>query len=63
MYFEILGEVTEVEVIAAGHSIDVLQFLRKRYGYGRWRKLKGITRVRKASGSIGLTNALPKHES
>ena len=52
MYFEILGEITEIEVIATGHGIDVLKFLRKRYGAGQWRKLKGIAKVRKRSGSM-----------
>ncbi len=52
MYFEILGEITEIEVIAAGHGIDVLKFLRKRYGGGQWRNLKGIAKVRKRSGSM-----------
>ena len=52
MYFEILGEITEIEVIATGHGIDVLKFLRERYGAGQWRKLKGIARVRKRSGSM-----------
>ena len=31
---------------------DVLKFLRKRYGGGQWRKLKGIAKVRKRSGSM-----------
>ena len=52
IYFEILGEITEIELIATGHGIGVLKFLRKRYGAGQWRKLKGIARVRKRSGSI-----------
>ena len=52
MYFEILGEITEIEVIATGHGIDVLKFLRKRYGAGQWRKLKGTAKVRKRSGSM-----------
>ena len=52
MYFEILGEITEIEVIATGHGIDFLKFPRKRYGTGQWRKLKGIAKVRKRSGSM-----------
>jgi hypothetical protein len=52
MYFEILGEVTEIEVIATGHGIDILRILRKRYGAGRWRKFKGVAQIRKRSGSI-----------
>jgi hypothetical protein len=52
MYFEILGDVTEIEVIATGHGVDVLKVLRRRYGDGNWRKLKGIAQVRKRHGSI-----------
>jgi hypothetical protein len=51
MYFEMLGDVTEIEVIARGHGVDILPRLRKRYGGGRWRKLKGIARVRKDAAS------------
>ena len=46
MDFEILGEITEIETIAVGRNIRNLARLRKRYGSGRWRKLKGITTVR-----------------
>lgn len=45
-YFEIVGEITEVEVIAAGPSIRDLAMLRERYGEGRWRKMKGVAWVR-----------------
>jgi hypothetical protein len=52
MYFEILGEIAEVETFATGSGIRELARLRKVYGRGRWRKRKGITRVRLADGSI-----------
>ena len=52
MYFEILGEITEIERIAAGTSIREVAQLRKRCGHGRWRKLKGVAIVRLASGRI-----------
>ena len=42
MRFEIIGEITDIETIAAGSGIDILPLLRKRYGPGRWRKLKGV---------------------
>lgn len=50
MYFEIVGEITQIETIAAGRGIRGLARLRKRYGTGRWRKLKGFATVRLASG-------------
>ena len=52
MDFEILSEIREIETIAVGHSIRDLPRLRKSYGSGRWRKMKGIARVRLADGTI-----------
>ena len=50
MHFEIISEITDIETIAAGNSIRDLSRLRKLYGKGRWRKLKGIARIRLANG-------------
>ena len=52
MSFEILGEITHIEIIAVGSAIRDLARLRKRYGVGHWRKLKGIAMVRLSSGRI-----------
>ena len=52
MDFEIIGRITEIEVIAIGNRIRDLARLRKRYGKGRWRKLKGIATVRLLDGTI-----------
>jgi hypothetical protein len=52
MYFEIVGPITDVETIAAGASIRERSRLRRRYGQGRWRKLKGIAMVRIAGGEL-----------
>lgn len=49
---EIVGEITNVEIIAVGKSIAVLKRLKRLYGEGRWRKLKGIARVRLPDGSV-----------
>lgn len=54
MHFEIIGQIAAVEAIAVGDSIRILPLLRKRYGSGRWRKLKGIAAVRLADGTIRL---------
>ena len=54
MSFEIIGEITVVETIAAGTGIRDIKRLRKHYGKGRWRKMKGIARVRLDSGRIRL---------
>jgi hypothetical protein len=52
VFFEILGAITDVETFATGSSIRELRRLRKFYGPGRWRKRKGIARVRLPNGSI-----------
>ena len=46
MYFEIIGEIEGIEVIATGTSIRDIARLRRRYGTGRWRKMKGTATVR-----------------
>ena len=54
MYFEIIGELSAVETIATGSGIRELARLRKFYGRGRWRKRKGIARIRLNDGEIVL---------
>ena len=50
--FEIIDKIEVTENIAVGKSIRELDALNKLYGYGRWRKLKGIANVRLRSGEI-----------
>lgn len=45
MYFEIVGDIAEVEVIAVGRAIRELPRLNRVYGKGNWRKLKGTAQV------------------
>jgi hypothetical protein len=54
MQFEIVGEIAKVEVIASGSGIRILPLLRKRYGSGRWRKLKGSASVRLSNGDVRI---------
>ncbi len=42
MDFEIISEITEIETIAQGTGIRDRVRLRKQYGRGKWRKLKGV---------------------
>jgi hypothetical protein len=51
MFFALIGEIEEIETIAVGTSIHEVARLRKTYGRGRWRKLKGIALVRLEDGS------------
>ncbi len=52
MYFEIIGHISDVETIAVGNKIRDLARLRREFGAGRWRKLKGVATVRLLSGRI-----------
>ncbi len=44
--FEVISDIEEIEMIAVGSKIRDFEWLRKTYGSGRWRKLKGFARVR-----------------
>ena len=52
MKFDVVGEIEQIETIAAGPSVKVRAFLRKTYGRGRWRKRKGIGTVRHPNGNL-----------
>jgi hypothetical protein len=50
--FKILEPLREVETIAVGTAIREFKRLRRVYGRGRWRKRKGVTRVRLSDGVV-----------
>ena len=50
--FEIISDITDIEVIAIGNSIRVLERLREQYGDGRWRKMKGIALIQLSNGHV-----------
>ena len=52
MRFEIIGEIEGIETIAAGSGVRIRAALRKLYGPGRWRKLKGFARIRLKNGHV-----------
>jgi len=54
VYFEIIGEIEEIETIAIGGSIRDVMRLQKQFGRGRWRKLKGVAKVRLPTGRIRI---------
>ena len=54
MRFQILGEISDIETFATGSGIREVARLRKIYGRGRWRKRKGIARVRLINGAVHL---------
>jgi len=54
MPVDIVGGIADTQVIAVGSGIRELPRLQKRYGKGRWRKLKGVANVRLEDGSLAV---------
>ncbi|HEY5021551.1 MAG TPA: hypothetical protein VII30_03575 [Gemmatimonadaceae bacterium] len=52
MSFEIIGPLVNVETIAVGKEIREVARLQKAYGKGRWRKRKGVGRIKLQNGSV-----------
>jgi hypothetical protein len=52
MPYEVVGEITQHPDDRRGGGIRDLPRLRRLYGRGRWRKLKGVALVRLQSGRI-----------
>ncbi len=52
MDFDVVGEITQIQTISESKAIRDLARLRKVYGKGRWRKLKGIALVRLQTGRL-----------
>ncbi len=46
----ILGTITDAEIISSGVALRVRRKLQKLHGPGRWRKLKGVAKVRLPDG-------------
>jgi hypothetical protein len=46
MTFEIIGKISDIQTIAIGNKIREINRLKKIYGKGRWRKMKGIATIR-----------------
>ncbi len=52
MDFEIIEKIYDVEIIAVGSKIRILDYLQSEFGKGRWRKLKGTANVRLFNGEV-----------
>lgn len=50
--FELVDDISEPETIAVGNSIREINRLRKSYGSGRWKKMKGKATIRLTDGII-----------
>ena len=54
MDFEVISDITNIEIIATGTGIRNRERLQKQYGKGKWRKLKGIAQVQLPNGIVRL---------
>ncbi len=54
MNFIVIGKIFNIQVIARGRSIKEFKRLNNVYGKGKWRKLKGIAKIRLENGSVEL---------
>ncbi|MEW6668325.1 MAG: hypothetical protein AB1512_24185 [Thermodesulfobacteriota bacterium] len=52
MHFEIIGQIAEIETIAAGGKIRDIMRVQRQFGPGNWRKLKGVAMVRLPDGNV-----------
>lgn len=52
MDIKLVSEISGSKTIAVGRKIRELERLRRVYGPGRWRKRKGIAKVRLPDGTI-----------
>ena len=52
--FDVISEITGVEIIARGPGIRDLPRLNRQYGRGKWRKLKGTALIRLRTGRVRM---------
>lgn len=52
MDFSIISEITNIETIAKGSSVQMRNYLNEQFGQGRWRKLKGEAVIEWSDGRI-----------
>lgn len=52
MEFQVLGEIKDIEVLAAGRGVHIKRYLERTYGEGRWRKMKGTATVQLPDGAV-----------
>jgi len=54
MKYDRIGEVTNIQIIASGKGVNIRSFLNRKFGRGKWRKLKGNTLIKYDNGEIWL---------
>jgi len=50
--FRLRSKITDIQMIATGRKLRLLPRLRRLYGEGRWRKLKGKALVELSDGRV-----------
>jgi len=50
--FEIVGEIRVLDTIASGHGVRSRRRLVRQYGRGKWRKMKGVAKIRLPDGTM-----------
>ena len=56
MNLEIIGEITAIKTVAKGSGIRDINRLRRIYGPGNWKKMKGIAHIRLFPGKSNRQN-------
>ncbi|MCE7981533.1 MAG: hypothetical protein DYG89_10095 [Caldilinea sp. CFX5] len=54
MNFKLISEISDIQIIAKGKNVDIHHQLNRAYGYGDWRKLKGVGMVEYENGQIWM---------
>ncbi|HEY86392.1 MAG TPA: hypothetical protein G4N96_14905 [Chloroflexi bacterium] len=49
--FTILGKIRNIETIATGRGVHIRRQLKRAYGKGRWRKMKGLAIIQLSDGA------------
>lgn len=52
MHFAVIGEITNISIIASGKSIRELHRLIKIYGGHNWRKMRGTVKIRLSDSRV-----------
>lgn len=52
MKYRKLSAITNIEIIARGHGVDLLVWLNRTYGRANWRKMKGFAVIEYEDGTI-----------
>jgi hypothetical protein len=50
--FKYLSELYDIEIIARGSGVNIRHYLNRKYGHGRWRKLKGKAIIEYSDGRV-----------